>query len=53
MIHVSLYTFFSFLYFRMRPVSMPISAGGGNNSGNRTEPLPAAENVRCKVSKFV
>ncbi|KAL3995540.1 GYF domain family protein [Acanthocheilonema viteae] len=28
----------------MRPVSMPISAGGGNNSGTRTEPLFVAEN---------
>ncbi|VDK76418.1 unnamed protein product [Onchocerca ochengi] len=28
----------------MRPVSMPISTGGGNNSCNRTEPPFAAEN---------
>ncbi|CAG9538204.1 unnamed protein product [Cercopithifilaria johnstoni] len=28
----------------MRPVSMPVSAGGGNSGGTRTEPLFAAEN---------
>uniref|UniRef100_A0A1I8EIE4 GYF domain-containing protein n=1 Tax=Wuchereria bancrofti TaxID=6293 RepID=A0A1I8EIE4_WUCBA len=29
---------------QMRPVSMPVSAGGGNSSGNRMEPLFTAEN---------
>ncbi|VDO41167.1 unnamed protein product, partial [Brugia timori] len=36
----------------MRPVSMPVSAGGGNSSGNRTEPLFAVENptVDCPIA---
>uniref|UniRef100_A0A915Q3H9 GYF domain-containing protein n=1 Tax=Setaria digitata TaxID=48799 RepID=A0A915Q3H9_9BILA len=35
--------YYEVLFYRMRPVSMPIS-GGGNNSGNRTESLSVSEN---------